>query len=133
VSSSTRKPGIHIAWKTVTYRSVALLIVGGAVVLFIGVRLTFPQFTESSIKAAGGVARQVLERVAGMAPPAGSGMSTAQQAHFTALDGTVRVKKGNGNSWLAADYNVPWKKAMWCRPGRKAWRRWCSTTAPAIP
>ena len=26
MSSETRKPGYHIAWKTVTYRSVALLI-----------------------------------------------------------------------------------------------------------
>ena len=76
----------------------------------IGIRLTFPQFTESSIKAAGSVADKALERVAGMAPAAGSGVSTAQQAHFTALDGTVRVKKGNGNSWVAADYNIPLEK-----------------------
>jgi hypothetical protein len=110
VSSSTRKPGIHVAWKTVTYRSVALLIVAGVGVFFVAVRFTFPQFTESGLKAAGGVANKALERVAGMAPAAGSGISTAQQAHFTALDGTVRVKKGNGNSWVAADYNIPLEK-----------------------
>ncbi len=110
MSSQTRKPGIHIAWKTVTYRSVALMVVAGAAVFLIGLRLTFPQFTESSIKAAGGVANRALERVAGLAPAAGSGVSTAQQAHFTALDGTVRVKKGNGNSWMAADYNIPLEK-----------------------
>ena len=110
MSSSTRKPGIHVAWKTVTYRSVALLILAGAAVFFIAVRFTFPQFTESGIKAAGGLANRALERVAGMAPAAGSGISTAQQAHFTALDGTVRVKKGNGNSWVAADYNIPLEK-----------------------
>ena len=45
-----------------------------------------------------------------MAPKAGTGVSTAQQAHFTALDGTVRVKKGNGNTWVAADYNIPLDK-----------------------
>jgi hypothetical protein len=110
VSSQTRKPGIHVAWKTVTYRSVALMILAVAAVLLVGVRLTFPQFTENSIKAAGGVANKALERVAGMAPAAGSGVSTAQQAHFTALDGTVRVKKGTGNSWVTADYNVPLEK-----------------------
>jgi hypothetical protein len=110
VSSPTRKPSIHIAWKTVTYRSVALLIMAGAAVFLIGIRLTFPQFTENSIKAAGSVADKALERVAGMAPKAGSGVSTAQQAHFTALDGTVRVKKGNDNSWVAADYNIPLEK-----------------------
>jgi hypothetical protein len=110
VSSPIRKPGIHIAWTTVTYRSVALLIVAGAVVFLIAVRLTFPQFTENSLKAAGNVANKALERVAGMAPAAGSGVSVAQQAHFTALDGTVRVKKGNGNSWVGADYNIPLEK-----------------------
>jgi len=110
VSSPTRKPGIHVAWKTVTYRSVALLIVAGFAVVLIGIRLTFPQFSESSIKAAGSVADKALERVAGMAPAAGHGASTAQQAHFTALDGTVRVKKGNGNTWVGADYNVPLEK-----------------------
>jgi hypothetical protein len=110
VSSPIRKPGIHIAWTTVTYRSVALLIVAGAAVFFIAVRFTFPQFTENSLKAAGNVANKALERVAGMAPAAGSGVSVAQQAHFTALDGTVRVKKGNGNSWVAADYNIPLEK-----------------------
>ena len=35
---------------------------------------------------------------------------SSQQAHFTALDGTVRVKKANGNSWINADYNVPLEK-----------------------
>jgi FecR protein len=110
VSSPTRKPGIHIAWKTVTYRSVALMIIGGFAVVLVGIRLTFPQFTESSIKAAGSVADKALERVAGMAPAAGHGVVTAQQAHFTALDGTVRVKKGNGNSWVGADYNIPLEK-----------------------
>jgi hypothetical protein len=110
VSSSTRKPGIHVAWKTVTYRSVALLIVAGAAVFFVAMRFTFPQFTESGLRATSNFASRALERVAGMAPAAGSGVSVAQQAHFTALDGTVRVKKGNGNSWVAADYNIPLEK-----------------------
>ena len=108
--SSNRKPGIHVAWTTVTYRSVALLILAVAVVFFIAMRVAFPQFTESSMQKADNVASKLLERVAGMAPPAGTGVSTAQQAHFTALDGTVRVKKGNGNSWVAADYNIPLEK-----------------------
>src|SRR5712675_1741466 len=110
VSSETRKPGYHIAWKTVTYRSVALLIMAGVALFLIAVRLTFPQFTENSLKAAGSIANKALERVAGLAPAVGSGVSVAQQAHFTALDGTVRVKKGSGNSWVSADYNVPLEK-----------------------
>jgi FecR protein len=110
VSSANRKPGIHVAWTTVTYRSVALLMLAGAAIFFIAMRVAFPQFTESTIKKADNVAGKLLERVAGMAPSASGGISTAQQAHFTALDGTVRVKKGTGNSWMAADYNVPLEK-----------------------
>ena len=34
----------------------------------------------------------------------------SQQAHITALDGTVRVKKASSNSWVTADYNVPLEK-----------------------
>jgi hypothetical protein len=86
------------------------MVLGGAVLFLVAVRFTFPQFTENSIKAADGVANKILERVAGMAPAVGGGVSTAQQAHFTALDGTVRVKKGSSSSWLAADYNVPLDK-----------------------
>jgi hypothetical protein len=110
VSSSNRKSGIHVAWTTITYRSVALLIMAIAAVLLFAVRFAFPQFTENSMKAGQNLASKMLEHVAGMAPAAGSGSSIAQQAHFTALDGTVRVKKGSGNSWVTADYNIPLEK-----------------------
>jgi hypothetical protein len=110
VSSDNRKSGIHIKWKAVSYRSVALMVLAGAVIFFIAVRLTFPQFTANTLQSANDVAGKILEKIGGMAPPSGSGGATAQQAHFTALDGTVRVKKGNGNSWQPADYNVPLDK-----------------------
>jgi hypothetical protein len=110
VSSDDRKPGIHVAWTTITYRSVFLLILAAATILFVAMRMAFPQFTQNSVKAGEGLVGKVLERVGGMAPATGSGASTAQQAHFTALDGTVRVKKGNGNSWITADYSIPLDK-----------------------
>jgi uncharacterized membrane protein len=106
VSSDDRKSGIHVAWTTITYRSVFLLILAGATILFIAMRAVFPQFTQNSVKAGEGLVGKMLERVSGMAPATGSGGSTAQQARFTALDGTVRVKKGNGNSWVTADYSI---------------------------
>ncbi len=106
MSSDDRKSGIHVAWTTITYRSVFLLILAGATILFIAMRAVFPQFTQNSVKAGEGLVGKMLERVSGMAPATGSGGSTAQQARFTALDGTVRVKKGNGNSWVTADYSI---------------------------
>jgi len=110
VSSDDRKPGLHVAWTTVTYRSLALLIIGVLVVFLIAVRAAFPSFSENTVKKTNDVVGKLLERVAGMAPPAGSGGITAQQAHFTALDGTVRVKKGDGSSWIPAGYNIPLEK-----------------------
>ncbi len=106
MSSDDRKSGIHVAWTTITYRSVFLLILAAATILFIAMRAVFPQFTQNSVKAGEGLVGKMLERVSGMAPATGSGGSTAQQARFTALDGTVRVKKGNGNSWVTADYSI---------------------------
>jgi hypothetical protein len=110
VSSDDRKPGIHVAWTTVTYRSLALLILSAFLVFGIAVRFTFPQFTDNTVKKANDVFGKLLERIAGMGTSAGTGVVTAQQAHFTALDGTVRVKKGTGNSWVTADYNIPLEK-----------------------
>jgi hypothetical protein len=110
VSSANRKSGIHVAWTTVTYRSVVLLSLAAAVVFLVVLRVSFPQFTENGLKAGENAANKLLERLAGMAPTTGSGLSTSQQAHFTALDGTVRVKKGDGNSWVKADYSIPLEK-----------------------
>jgi|GEM_PF-160853 len=108
-TSPVRKPGVHIAWKTVTYRSVALMILAVLIVLFAALRFSFPQFTERAIQAVDKSAGNVFEKVAGMAPPTNGGVSTAQQAHFTAIDGTVRLKKSSG-AWVTADYNVPLEK-----------------------
>jgi hypothetical protein len=84
----------------------------GAIVLFaVLAHLAFPKATDSTVRAAGKLTSAVLEKVAGLAPPIkGPSTPVGKQAHFTALDGTVRVRKGNGNSWINADYNVPLEK-----------------------
>ena len=110
-SESKRKPGVYIAWKTVTYRSVllALLVVG--LVFGVAMHFAFPQFTDSTVKAASTLTTGMLERIAGMAPPPDKGGSgTEKQARFTALDGTVKIKKSSSNTWITADYNIPLEK-----------------------
>ncbi len=105
------KPEVYVAWKTVTYRSVIMALLGAALIFGAVMHAAFPKFTDSTVKAAGHFSTSLLEKVAGMAPPIkGSTALVAQQAHFTALDGTIRVRKGNGNSWINADYNVPLEK-----------------------
>jgi len=108
--SSNNKPGIHIAWKTVTYRSVLLAILAGLVIFSLGVRLAFPQFAENATKTVDNAAMHLLEAVASNGAPVKSSVMNSQQAHFTALDGTVRIKRANGNSWITADYSVPLEK-----------------------
>jgi hypothetical protein len=109
--TSKSKPGIHIAWKTVTYRSVILMVLVVLGAVFAGMHFAFPQFTDSGLKAVTNLGTHLLEVVAGAAgTPAKPGAMNSQQAHITALDGTVRVKKSNSNSWVTADYSVPLEK-----------------------
>ena len=106
-----KSPSIQIAWKTITYRSVMMAIIAGCVILLIGMHLAFPQFTDSGIKSVSAFSTDLLEKIAGAAgvQPKTPAVNS-QQAHITALDGTVRVKKSNSNSWVTADYNVPLEK-----------------------
>jgi hypothetical protein len=84
--------------------------VGGLLLFAAAIRFTFPQFTDNTLKAADTLATNMLEKVAGAGGQAHSNAPNLQQAHITALDGTVRVKKASSNSWVAADYNVPLEK-----------------------
>lgn len=94
-----------------TYRSVIMALVAIALIFGVAMHVAFPKFTDSTVKAAESFSTGLLEKVAGLAPPLkGPSAAVAQQAHFTALDGTIKVRKGNGNSWINADYNVPLEK-----------------------
>jgi FecR protein len=108
--SSDRKPGVYLAWKTVTYRSVALGAVSLLLVMFAGLNFAFPQLREKGVQSVSSLTARLLEAVAGTSPPVKAASGASQQAHLTALDGTVRVKKANSNSWVTADYSVPLEK-----------------------
>lgn len=109
--SNNQKPGVYVAWKTVTYRSVIMALLGVLLIFGAVMHVAFPKFTDSTVRAAANISSTMLDKVAGLAPPLkGPSAAVAQQAHFTALDGTIRVRKGNGTSWINADYNVPLEK-----------------------
>jgi hypothetical protein len=78
--------------------------------LAVAARLVFPDFTQNTVKAAGNLFTNLLERVAAPADSGKAGSGTSQQAHITALDGTVRIKKASSNTWVKADYSVPLEK-----------------------
>jgi hypothetical protein len=108
--SSNHKPAIQIAWKTVTYRSVVLAVAAVLVAFSLAVRFAFPQFSDNQLKSVDRFATALVERLAGAAAQSKAGAMSSQQAHMTALDGTVRVRKSNSNTWVKADYNVPLEK-----------------------
>ena len=109
--SNKLKPELYVAWKTVTYRSVLLMTMGAALIFLAFMHVVFPKFTDSTAKAVEHLSKDLLEKVAGLAPPLKApSAAVSQQAHFTALDGTIRVRKGNSSSWINANYNVPLEK-----------------------
>lgn len=110
--AQTRKSGFTISYITVTYRSVFAAIF--AVFLLAGIVIYFA-FPETSNKIADGTERlfgKFLVKLGLVSnnTVSASGEAGPQQAHFTNIDGTVRVKKIIKNTWVIADYNVTLEK-----------------------
>ena len=95
-----------IAWITVTYRSVA--IAAFLVLLLVGfiVYLVLPESRNFATRAW----QRTLSRIDSSVGSTEKFAPGKQQAHFTAIDGRVRVKKSNSNTWVAADYSLPLEK-----------------------
>jgi hypothetical protein len=110
VSSNKPKPGIYLAWRTVTYRSVALLVLAGLALFGVILHFAFPQATDSGVKQITKLTNNLLERIAGEATENKPSVVSDRQAHFTNIEGTVRVKKASRNSWSNADYSLPLEK-----------------------
>ena len=95
-----------------TYRSVLLALLFVAVAIAFASYMIAPQATTAAFDKTG-------DFFTGMADKLGLGKETVpknttvvgqQEAHFTAIDGTVKVKKTSSNTWVNADYNLPLEK-----------------------
>lgn len=95
----------RIQWRTATYSSVAGTI---ALVLAVVIAASYFVFPEPTKRAATTLL-DFAERIGGNTV-AKSKDPGAQQASFTLIDGTVKVKKANSNTWINADYQVPLEK-----------------------
>ena len=98
--SSANKPGIQIAWKTVTYRSVMLMILAGLAVMGIATRRGISDFTTTTVKAADLVFANLLEQIAA---PRGLGKIQRSDLAAGAHHGARRhgrIKKASSNSWV---------------------------------
>ncbi len=84
-------------WHTVTYKTVALMIVLVVVIIIAGMYATIPNWTE--------IATKKLNNALGN--PEAEALTSAQtQAKFVNLDGRVQVKKVNSVTWVDADYHT---------------------------
>ena len=104
--------GLQIKWTTITYRSVLLLILAVVAIIAAASYIVLPTQSKQVAAKTGEFLGEMLAKVGVVLDKAGKNdtPSGPQQAHFTALDGTVRVKKVNSNSWVTADYNLPLEK-----------------------
>jgi hypothetical protein len=110
-SRSRTREGLQISWTTITYRSVLLAILFLAILVSFIAYLIAPQTVKNIVATAN---EYVSDQLAKLGIGESSGKKTGsigpQQAHFTAIDGTVRVKRTNSNTWQNADYSLPLEK-----------------------
>jgi FecR protein len=105
VPQKVHNPKIQIGWTTVTYRSVLLLILAGVGLVGAATYVAFPDFSK---KVTGKAWDSTIGRLANVGQPKPA--SGNQTANFTLIDGTVKVKKANSNTWITADYQTPLEK-----------------------
>ena len=94
----------YIQYITVTYRSVLLAILLIVMLVSAVSYFLFPQQTKALVS-------QVVDMLHLDSPTrALAKESGQQQAHFTNIDGTVRVKRNNSSFWANASYDLPLNK-----------------------
>jgi hypothetical protein len=104
-SQNRRKKGAaldYISWTTIRYRSVFVAVVAVCVLGVVVLAFMFPQVAKSAWSA-------ISARIASRAAKIGSS-STLSQAHFTYIDGSVKVKKANSSNWITANYDTALEK-----------------------
>jgi hypothetical protein len=97
------KSGFQVSWTTVTYRSVLLAIVVILALIGFVLYLLFPQPMRE-------LATKVTDALSGAQRAGVTTKAGQQSASFTMIDGTVRVKKANSNTWVNADYTTQLEK-----------------------
>src|ERR1051326_3075886 len=95
-----------IGWTTITYRSVIMSILAVLVVFAVAMYFIFPSQVKDLLNAA----QNQMSKWAGTPPPVQQIKAGQQQANFTAIEGTVRVKKATSNSWINAEQTTPLEK-----------------------
>ncbi|MGH9556287.1 MAG: FecR domain-containing protein [Terriglobales bacterium] len=108
--TSKRETGFQVKWTTISYKSVAI----GLVLLFAAVLgvlyFLFPEQSRAAAEKAGSFFSDLAKKIGWGAESNSGPLAGEQQANFTQIDGTVRVKKANRGDWVTADYKLPLEK-----------------------
>jgi hypothetical protein len=103
-----RKSAFQISYVTITYRSVLMGMLAVFLLICVVMYFAFPE-TASKLVSESQIGFGKLLAKMGVS----NGTSSAnmpepgpQQAHFTNIDGTVRVRKASTNTWVVADYSL---------------------------
>ncbi|MGE5112141.1 MAG: hypothetical protein ACM3JB_14860 [Acidobacteriaceae bacterium] len=107
---SRTREGLQISWTTITYRSVLLAILFLVILVSVITYFIAPDTFRSVVATANQYISEGLAKLGIGDNGKKSSNIGPQQAHFTAIDGTVKVKKINSNTWQTADYSVPLDK-----------------------
>ena len=102
-----RKSAFQISYVTITYRSVLMGMFGVLLLACVVMYFAFPD-TANKLVLSGQIG---LGKVSAEVGIGSGGNGTApdpgpQQAHFTNIDGNVRVRKASTNTWVMADYSL---------------------------
>lgn len=101
--SSKRKPSYFelISWTTVSYKVLAFWGIAVFVIIVVVLGFIFPEVPKAAMNAMSRVGQKIAGHTSGAGP---------SQAHFVYLDGSVRVRKNNSNTWIDAKYETPLEK-----------------------
>ncbi|HEY6249127.1 MAG TPA: hypothetical protein VI685_04155 [Candidatus Angelobacter sp.] len=110
--AQTKKSGFHISYITITYRSVFLGIFAVIGLALVVAYFAFPDASGRIVDSSERWLEKLLVKTGLVSSPGPSAPAEPgpQQAHFTNIDGNVRVKKISTNTWINADYNVALEK-----------------------
>jgi hypothetical protein len=104
-----RKSAFQISYVTITYRSVLMGMLGVLLLAGVVMYFAFPDTANKLIVAGQNGLGKALTKMGMGNGSGGSGSTTEpgpQQAHFTNIDGNVRVRKASTNTWVIADYSL---------------------------
>ncbi len=103
-----RKSAFQISYVTITYRSVFMGALSVLALAAVVMYFAFPDTSNHLILASQLSFSKLLAKlgVAGSASASPNTEPGPRQAHFTNIDGVVRVKKASTNTWITADYSL---------------------------